>query len=164
MRPVKRATRPKTKSPRCCEGVRPMSQSFSENPGIAVPPILRHAEDGRGARQDQQEREESEDDQEEPREHVDVFHEDRGGEEPEDEEEHAQWPASGPQTRPRFSRAATASGGSVPATRVRLRSVNIAPTSNKNSPKIIIRPTSRRRSMNIGPRIIGGGGCIRFSP
>src|SRR5438309_10499279 len=88
-RPVKRATRPKTKSPRCCEGVRPMSQSFSENPGIAVPPILRHAEDGRGARQDQQEREDSEDDQEEPREHVDVFHEDRGGEEPEDEEEHA---------------------------------------------------------------------------
>ena len=71
-----------------------------------------------------------------------------------------QWPASGPQTRPRFSRAATASGGSVPATRVRLRSVNIAPTSNKNSPKIIIRPTSRRRSINIGPRIIGGGGCI----
>src|SRR5213592_3055368 len=40
MRPVRRATRPKTRRPRCCEGDLPISQIFSPNPGIVVPPGL----------------------------------------------------------------------------------------------------------------------------
>src|SRR5438034_1094923 len=40
-----------------------------------------------------------------------------------------------------------------------LASERIAPAKRKTSPTTIARPTSRRRSIIIGPRIIGGGGC-----
>src|SRR5213592_1073885 len=89
MRPVRRATRPKTRRPRCCEGDLPISQIFSPNPGIVVPPGLRHAEDGRRARQDQQDRQEGENNEEQSDEDIQLLEEHGRADQTDDEQEHS---------------------------------------------------------------------------
>src|SRR5436189_6383834 len=75
MRRGRRATRPKTRRPRCCEGDLPISQIFSPNPGSVVPPGFRHADDGRRRPLDPQDRQECENHHEPSDEHLQTLHE-----------------------------------------------------------------------------------------